>query len=187
LQLKRSHLAREIVETIVLTLVIFIVIRLVVQSYHVEGPSMQPGLNSTDYVVVNQRAYLFHPPQRGDVIVFHYPKDPQNEDFIKRVIGLPGDTIKYDAQHVWVNGVLLNEQAYISSPSNPGAIAGEKVPPGEYFVLGDNRPVSSDSRIWGYVPKDLIVGKAVIIYWPISKWEFINTYSNVFTQIKASK
>jgi signal peptidase I len=179
--LKRSHLAREIVETIVLTILIFLVIRFVVQSYHVVGTSMQPGLSNDEYVLVNKIAYLFHPPERGDVIVFHYPLDT-NQDFIKRVIGLPGDTITTDATNVWVNGVQLKE-SYISIKANPSG-SSWKVPPNQYFVLGDNRGVSDDSRIWGFVPRDYIVGKAVLVYWPIKNWQFINTYPDVYSQIK---
>jgi len=180
--LKRSHLAREVVETVVLTLLIFLVIRFLIQSYHVEGPSMQPGLNTDEYVLVNKVAYLFQAPQRGDVIVFHYPKDT-TQDYIKRIIGLPGDTVKTDQTHVWVDGVELNEP-YISLPVNPDTKSTTwKVPPGDFFVLGDNRPVSDDSRYWGFVPKDLIVGKAMLVYWPVSNWQLINTHQTVYVKI----
>lgn len=181
--MKRSHLAREIIETVALTLIIFLVIRFAIQSYRVSGPSMQPGLNDNEYVIVNKMAYLFHVPERGDVIVFHYPLNT-SEDFIKRIIGLPGDTVKVDSTHVWVNGVLLKEP-YISAPANPLAQTW-KVPANEYFVLGDNRPVSDDSRDWGYVPKDFIVGKAVVVYWPLKNWEFINTFTTVYAAVKVS-
>lgn len=172
---------REIVEVLVLTICIFLVIHFVIQSYHVDGISMEPNFNSSELVVVNKTAYLFHAPQRGDVIVFHYPVDP-TQDFIKRVIGLPGDTIQVNYNQVWVNGVLLNEP-YISAPAN---MVAQKwtVPANDYFVMGDNRPRSDDSRMWGFVPKDNIVGKAVIVYWPISKWQSINTYPSTYTQIK---
>ena len=174
---QRSHLAREIVETIALTLIIFLVIRFAIQSYRVSGPSMLPGLQTDDYVLVNKIAYLFHAPERGDVIVFHYPLDT-SEDFIKRVIGLPGDTVTLDNKTVQVDGVVLHEP-YISEAYNPSGKT-IKVPMDEYFVLGDNRPLSDDSRDWGFVPK------AVMVYWPLGNWELINTYSNVYTQIKAS-
>ncbi|HEX6554059.1 MAG TPA: signal peptidase I [Ktedonobacteraceae bacterium] len=180
---QRSHLAREIVETIALTLIIFLVIRFAIQSYRVSGPSMQPGLQTDNYVLVNKIAYLFHAPERGDVIVFHYPLDT-SEDFIKRVIGLPGDTITLDNKTVQVDGVVLHEP-YISEPYNPSGKT-IKVPMDEYFVLGDNRPLSDDSRDWGFVPKADLVGKAVIVYWPLSNGELINTYSNVYTQVKVS-
>jgi signal peptidase I len=180
---QRSHLAREIVETIALTLIIFLVIRFAIQSYRVSGPSMLPGLQTDDYVLVNIIAYLFHAPERGDVIVFHYPLDT-SEDFIKRVIGLPGDTVTLDNKTVQVDGVVLHEP-YISEAYNPSGKT-IKVPMDEYFVLGDNRPLSDDSRDWGFVPKADLVGKAVIVYWPLSNWELINTYSNVYTQVKVS-
>ncbi len=179
--MKRSHLAREIVETIALTVIIFLVIRFAIQSYRVQGPSMQPGLVTDEYVLVNKVAYLFHAPERGDVIVFHYPLDT-SVDFIKRVIGLPGDTIVVTGTTVTVDGTKLKEP-YISQPANP---SGQKwtVPPNDYFVMGDNRPVSDDSRNWGFVPNYDIVGKAVMLYWPFNKWELINTYSTVYAAIK---
>jgi signal peptidase I len=115
------------------------------------------------------------------VIVFHYPLDT-SKDFIKRIIGLPGDTIRVDSTHIWVNNVELKEP-YISQASNPQGQVW-KVPANEYFVLGDNRPQSDDSRVWGFVPKYDIVGKAVMVYWPVSDWQFINTYPQVFAGIK---
>jgi len=144
---------------------------------------MQPGLHDNEYVLVNKIAYLFHAPERGDVIVFHFPLDT-SKDFIKRVIGLPGDTITVDSTSVRVDGVLLNEP-YISERANP---QGQRwtVPLNSYFVMGDNRPASDDSRDWGYVPRDDIVGKAVIVYWPLGNWELINTYPTVYAQIKVS-
>ena len=175
-----SHLVREIIETLALTLVIFVVIHFTVQNFMIDGPSMQPGLMNNQYVLVNKVAYLFHAPERGDVIVFHFPKDT-NIDLIKRVIGVPGDVIVIDSKTVRVNGVLLNEP-YIMAPMN---LTGNKlvVPPNEYFVMGDNRPVSDDSRDWGFVPKNYIVGKAVLVYWPINNWHFINTYESVYSTI----
>jgi len=171
---------REIIETLALTLVIFVVIHFTVQNYMVDGPSMQPGLTNNQYVLVNKLAYLFHAPERGDVIVFHWPIDT-NKDLIKRVIGVPGDVIVIDSKTVRVNGVLLNEP-YIMAPVNP---SGNKwvVPPNEYFAMGDNRLVSDDSRDWGFVPKSYIIGKAVFVYWPINSWHFIDTYGSVYSTI----
>ncbi len=179
--MKRSQLAREIVEILVITGLIFIVVRFVIQSYHIDGPSMQPGLTTNEYVMVNKVVYLFHAPERGDVIVFHYPHDT-TQDYIKRIVGLPGDTIETDNTRLWVNGTLLKEP-YISTPFNQQATKW-KVPAGQYFVVGDNRPVSDDSRSWGFVPRDYIVGKAAAVFWPLSQFHFINTYSNVYTGIK---
>jgi len=146
----------------------------------VDGTSMLPGLKNNQYVLVNKLAYLFHVPERGDVIVFHWPVDT-NKDLIKRVIGVPGDVIVIDNKKVGVNGVLLNEP-YISGPANQ---AGKTwvVPPNDYFVMGDNRQVSDDSRDWGFVPKSYIIGKAVFVYWPLNSWHFINTYQPVYGKI----
>ncbi len=177
----QSHLAREIIETIALTLLIFFVVQLTVQNYRVDGISMEPGLNSNENVFVNKLAYLFHGPERGDVIVFHWPLDT-SRDFIKRVIGLPGDIITTDSTTVRVNDVAINEP-YISEQWNPAAERWA-VPPNDYFVMGDNRRFSDDSRDWGFVPKNYIIGKAVMVYWPVSSWQLINTYPAVFAQIK---
>jgi signal peptidase I len=182
--LKRSsHLVREIIETLALTLIIFVVIHFTVQNYMVDGTSMQPGLNNSQYVLVNKLAYLFHAPERGDVIVFHWPKDT-TKDLIKRVIGIPGDVIVIDKTTVQVNGVLLNEP-YVKSPFNPVGI-NLVIPPNDYFVMGDNREVSDDSRDWGVVPKSYIIGKAVLVYWPLNSLHFIDTYQSVFNAIKTN-
>lgn len=178
-----SHLVREIIETLALTFIIFLVIHFTVQNYMVDGTSMQPGLNNNQYVLVNKLSYLFHAPERGDVIVFHWPKDT-NKDLIKRVIGLPGDVIVIDSKTVRVNGVLLTE-TYIKAPANP---AGNRwvVPSNAYFVMGDNRLVSDDSRDWGFVPKSYIIGKAVLVYWPFNSWHFIDTFQSVYSNVPAS-
>jgi signal peptidase I len=186
----QSHLVRDIVEVVALALLIFFVVQLAVQNYQVQGISMMPGLTDGEYVFVNKLAYLSHDPERGDVIVFHWPVDT-SKDFIKRVIGLPGDTIVTDSTTVQVDGVVLNEP-YVSQPSNPAGRVW-KVPANDYFVMGDNRPSSDDSRDWGveynnpqlsFVPKNYIVGKAVLVYWPLGSWEIINTYPTVYAQIK---
>jgi len=177
---KRTRLVRELIETVALTLLIFLVIRFAAQSFRVDGPSMQPGLHTDEYVLVNKLAYLFHPPQRGDVIVFHYPVNP-SQDFIKRVIGIPGDTIQTTSDAVIVNGQTLREP-YISTPFNYDSNTW-KLEPGEFFVMGDNRDNSLDSRTWGPLAQSYIVGKAVAVYWPFSNWEWINTFSTVFASI----
>jgi signal peptidase I len=178
---KRSHLAREIIETLALTLIIFLVIHFTIQNYQVDGTSMQPGLQNNEYVLVNKLAYLFQSPERGDVIVFHYPVDT-TKDLIKRVIGIPGDVVQVTLSTVTVNGVVLHEP-YIQAPINPTGQVW-KVPPGEYFVMGDNRQYSFDSRDWGFVPKSYIIGKAVMVYWPLHSIQFINTFPSVYSAIK---
>ena len=176
-------MTREIIETIALTVFIFIVIHFTVQNYLVDGISMQPGLQNGEYVLVNKVAYLFHAPERGDVIVFEWPVDT-TKNLIKRVIGLPGDKLVLTGSTVTVDGVTLKE-SYISSPLNT---KGETltVPPNDYFVIGDNRPDSDDSRYWGFLPRDNIIGKAVMVYWPSSNWQIINTYPSVYDKIKSS-
>ncbi len=178
---RRAHLAREIIETIVLAVVIFVAIRFSVQTFSVDGSSMQPGLHTGEYVLVNKLAYLFHGPERGDVIVFHYPLDP-SQDFIKRVIGLPGDKIVVNPTQVFVNGVQLHEP-YIETPENVTITITLKA--GQYFVMGDNRPNSDDSRSWGPLPANYIIGKATVVFWPLSNWEVIPTYSSVFASVPA--
>ncbi len=133
---KRTRLIRELIETIAFTLLIFLLIRFAAQSFRVDGMSMEPGLHTDEYVLVNKVAYLFHQPQRGDVIVFHYPLDP-TKDFIKRIIGVPGDTIQTTSDAVIVNGQTLHEP-YISTPFNNNSNT-LKLGPGEFFVMGDNR------------------------------------------------
>ena len=182
--MKRTHLARDIAETIALTLLLFLVMHFSVQTYHVESISMQTTLNDQEYVVVNKIAYLFHAPERGDIIVFHFPLNT-SKDFIKRIIGIPGDVIRTDSTDVWVNNVKLNEP-YINRTSptlNPEARVWT-LGKDEYFVMGDNRPSSDDSRSWGVVPRNYIVGKAVMVYWPLNKWQLLDTYPAVFAQIK---
>src|SRR5258708_12536111 len=146
-----SHFTREIIETVALTVLIFLAIRFTVQNVLVDGHSMQPGLHTGEYVLVNKLAYTFHAPQRGDVIVFELPEDT-SENLIKRVIGLPGDKLVLTANTVTVDGVTLNEP-YISAPNatQPETVT---VPPNDFFFIVDNRPLTNDSRDWGFVPKD---------------------------------
>lgn len=180
MRMRHRNITREIIETIVLAAVIFFAMRFVLQSYFVQDVGMQPNINVGSDVLVNKTAYLFHAPQRGDVIVFHYPFNT-SKNLIRRIIGVPGDTIKTDDTHIWVNNVLLNEP-YVSKSANPQANQW-KVPVNSYFVLSDNRPDSDDSRTWGIVPKNFIIGKAVMIYWPTKTWGFINTYTGVFGKV----
>ncbi len=126
---------------------------------------MMPTLENGEFILVNRLVYKFDSPQRGDIIVFHYPRNPADE-YIKRIIGLPGDRIRVKDGIVYVNGRPL-EEPYTSAPPR---YEGEwDVPEGELFVLGDNRNNSSDSHSWGMVPLDYVVGKATFVYWPLPK------------------
>jgi signal peptidase I len=179
--LKRSHFTREIVELVVITLLLFVVIRFVVRGYHMQSPNMQPNISQNAYIMANRTSYLFSKPQRGDVVVLHDPLDTNVDDMV-RVIGLPGDDIKVDSTHVLVNGVSLNEP-YVSKEYNPEGKEW-KIPAGAYFVLNDNRQFVNDSRNWGTVTFDSIVGKAVLVFWPTNQIGFIDTHSSVFNQVK---
>jgi len=165
---KRFRLVREVIETILLTVLMFLVIRFAVQNFNIEGTSMEPSLHNQELILVDKWTYLFRPPARGDVIVFVAPPNP-SQDYIKRVIGLPGDTITIMNTTVIVDGVTLNE-SYVS-PNNQcneyAPIINRHVPPNEYFVLGDNRAGSDDSRHWGFVPRKNIIGRAAFVYWPL--------------------
>ena len=189
-----SNIIREFIEAIVLALVVFVVIQTSVQNFKVEGSSMHPTLQGGQYLLVNKLVYLkidqerfsriipfwtvdnaanrfaVHPPERQEVIVFHFPRDT-SRDFVKRVIGTPGDTVEIQKGRVIVNGRALVE-TYITVRDDSGMAPvslGEK----EYFVLGDNRRGSNDSRNWGAVPEENILGKVWIIYWPLSNWTLL--------------
>lgn len=186
---KRYRLLRDIAETVALTLLMFLVIRFAIQNFNIDGTSMEPNLHNKELVLVDKWTYLFHPPARGDVVVFAAPPDPA-QDYVKRVIGVPGDTVTIKGTTVIVDGVTLNE-SYIAAQYQgipPGAreIKNLLVPANKYFVLGDNRAVSSDSRIWGFVPKQNIVGRAAFVYWPLGANNngFMPGVSTVFASIQ---
>ena len=179
--MKRPHLVREIVEIVAITLVLFLVVHFTTQAYQVNDISMQNGLRPGQAVLVNQVAYIFHAPARGDVIVL---RDLNHTDhtLLRRIIGLPGDTITLDGSNISVNGVQLNEP-YVAQKFNPGGES-VKVPAGQYFVLADNRLTGPDSRYFGFVPANFIIGKAIMVYWPLNQWQWINTYSSVYASVK---
>ncbi len=167
---KRYRLVREVIETIVLTVLMFLVIRLAVQNFNIDGHSMEPSLHNTELILVDKWSYHFHVPARGDVIVFVAPPDP-SQDYIKRIIGLPGDMITIQNTTVIVNGKPLKE--FYVKPENQGnpypPFINRVVPPDAYLVLGDNRNGSSDSRDWGCVPRKNIIGRAALVYWPFGE------------------
>ena len=157
---------REVVETVVLAVIIFLVLNTATGRFQVNGVSMLPTLEDGQYLLISKLTYWFHPPERGDIIVFHPPMNP-SEDYIKRVVGLPGERIDIRNGEIWVDEVLL-EEPYIA---NPVSYSGSwTLHDDEYFVLGDNRANSSDSHSWGVLPKSNMVGKAWICYWPPDKW-----------------
>lgn len=155
----------EIIETIVLALVLFMAINFLTARIRVDGSSMQPNFHDGDYVIVNRMAYRLGDIQRGDVIVFPYPLH-EEDDYIKRVIGLPGDHVAVYSGIVYVNGEALSEPYIMEKPNTD--LAEVVVPDGYVYVMGDNRNASSDSRSWGPLQIEKIIGKAVFRYWPFS-------------------
>ncbi len=173
---------RDVGETLLLTLVMFAVIRLAIQNYQVDGTSMLPTLQNQQYVIVDKLTYLFSSPKRGDVIVFEFPLD-QTQDYIKRIIGIPGDHINISQNgQVTVNSVALSEP-YVNDNLNPYGPESFTVGANQYFVLGDNRGASSDSRDWGLVDKKLILGKAEIVIWPINDFHILPNEHQIFAHI----
>jgi len=160
----------DILETLVLAVVLYFGINAVSARVRVDGFSMRPTLQDGEYILVNKLAYKTGEPHRGDIVVFIFPVDPQ-EDLIKRVIGLPGETVAIHSGTVSVNGIQLAEP-YIASP--PAYDDEWVVPEGQLFVLGDNRNDSRDSHQWGFLPIENVIGRAVLIYWPPEEWQVIN-------------
>jgi signal peptidase I len=162
----------DVLETVLLSLVLFLGINAISARIRVESISMQPTLYAGNFIIVNKMAYRLGTPGRGDIIIFRYPPDPDHEPpYIKRVIGLPGDTVTVSSGKVYVNDELLREP-YISAP--PRYENTWKVPEDSLFVLGDNRNSSSDSHSWGMVPLQNVIGKAEVIYWPPTSWRVLN-------------
>lgn len=159
----------DIIETLALAAVLFLGINAISARVRVDGFSMIPTLEDGEFVLVSKLNYRLGKVERGDIVVFHYPVDPKQE-LIKRVIGLPGDTVKVMDGVVSVNTQVLDEPYIADAPRYSGEWI---VPEGHVFVLGDNRNDSSDSHQWGYLPLEKIVGKAVVIYWPPSLWKVI--------------
>ena len=165
----------DLLETVILAVVLFFAINAVSARVRVDGFSMLPTLQDGEYVLVNRLAYRNDLPDRGDIIVFISPQSP-DLDLIKRVIGLPGDTVKIFDGKVQVNGQQLNEPYIAAAPIYNGEW---NVPGDNLFVLGDNRNDSSDSHAWGLLPVENVIGKAILIYWPIPEWTLIEHVETV--------
>lgn len=169
----------DLFETIVIAGGIFVVIyAFLFRPFQVNGQSMYPNFHDGEYVLTNLISLRLKPLQRGEVIVFKAP--PNNEkDFIKRVIGLPGDTVELKSGSTYINGKKLDESAYLapSVKTYGGAFLPDNnpvtVPPDQYFVMGDNREFSSDSREWGFVPQNKLIGRSFLIYWPLNMFHIV--------------
>ena len=199
-----ARVGREIIEAVVLATVVFMLLQVTVRNFRVEGYSMDPTLEHGQYLLVNRLVYLqvdmgrlaeivpfweagegmsghvIHAPKRGEVIVFEFPdSNPNNpkKDFVKRVVGLPGETIRMNAGTVFVNEVELDEPYLAEKDGSHAAeiTLGEV----EYFVLGDNRAHSNDSRSWGAVPEANLRGKAWLVYWPAPEIQVLNILDKI--------
>ena len=188
---RTRRIGLEIVQTLLLAVIIFFAVRGVAQNFRVEGSSMEPGLHDGQYLLVNKAVYfkinlatlakyipfidpgdsperfIFSSPKRGDVVVFRFPGDT-SRDFIKRIIAVPGDTVEIRGGIVYVNAQALNEDYITNSGRYDYDLT--TVPPEHYFVLGDNRNNSFDSHLWGLLPLENIIGKAMITYWPLGEF-----------------
>ena len=199
-----ARVGREIIEAVVLAAVVFMLLQVTVRNFKVDGSSMDPTLEDGQYLLVNRLVYLrvelgrlakivpfwtadegssrhaIHAPKRGEVIVFEFPDSNTNnpkKDFVKRVVGLPGETMRMFDGKVFVNEEVLNEP-YLSHKDHSNAskvTLGE----GEYYVLGDNRTHSNDSRSWGAVPEANIRGKVWMVYWPAPGIQIINILDRI--------
>ena len=158
----------EFLRPVAVTVVAAVMIRgFLVAPFYIPSGSMEPTLMPGDYILVNRLIYSLHPPQRGDIIVFRFPRD-EHWDFVKRVIGLPGDVVEERGGKIWVNGRSLLETYVQQSLGGlaPGMnLAPVRIAPRQLFVLGDNRDASLDSRYWGTVDEHEVIGKAFVIYW----------------------
>lgn len=183
----RAGPLRDVIETLILALLVFLAAREAVQNFQVEGSSMFPTLHNADFVLVNKLAYrrwdlgpfdfllpgkqngdyIFHGPKRGDVVVLLSPQD-HSRDFVKRVIGEPGDKIEIVGGQVFINDQPLEESDYIAA-SSQSDLSPTIIPPDHYFVMGDNRDASSDSRSFGPVPRALIIGRVWFRWYPLDR------------------
>jgi len=161
----------DILEVVVFAIAIFLFLYLLVlQPHKIKGQSMEPNFHDGEFLLTDKITYRFSEPKRGDVIVFEAPGS-NNEEFIKRIIGLPGENISLINGKIYINGTILNENYLPETLITEGGLFLENndnitIPENHYFMMGDNRVASSDSRSWGFVEKDKISGRAWIIYWP---------------------
>jgi signal peptidase I len=174
-----SSLLRELAEVVVLAIILYFGISFAVQTVHVEGLSMFATLDDNDYLIADKIAYRLHAPQRGDIIILRPPTD-DSKDFIKRVIALPGERLLIQDGQVFINGHHLTEpylpEAW-TTQNNWGGSAGVVMPANQYFVMGDNRNRSQDSRTFGPIGRDRIDGRAWFRIWPL------NNFGNIYSKL----
>lgn len=183
-----KNFVREVLETLGLAVLLFLVINIISARVRVDGFSMRPTLQDGEFVLINRLAYQLGSFQRGDIIVFRPPMYPDPdffrnllglpnisndyEDYIKRIIGLPGDTVNINNGTVQINGTPIGEPYIAAAPAYSGEWT---VTAGNLFVLGDNRNNSADSHAWGLLPEKNVLGKALVIYWPVTDWKVLKS------------
>jgi signal peptidase I len=183
-----KNFVQEVLETLGLAVLLFLVINIISARVRVDGFSMRPTLDDGEFVLINRLAYQLGSFQHGDIIVFRPPMYPEAgflrhllglpnisddyEDYIKRVVGLPGDTVSIENGSVRINGVPISEPYIAAQPDYSGEWT---VPEGNLFVLGDNRNNSADSHAWGFLPEQNVLGKALVVYWPFADWKMLKS------------
>ena len=169
---------RDILTTLLIAAVVFFGLQATVDNFVVDGPSMNPNFHNGQQILVNKVVYRFHEPERGDVVIFHAPNNRQG-DYIKRIIGLPGESVEIKNSMVYIHkedgNVLPLNEPYITEPARR-SFRGDTIPENEYFVLGDNRNNSSDSRSGWTLPYQDIIGKAWLLIWPPGEWGLAANY-----------
>jgi signal peptidase I len=166
----------SLIQSVVTTILLAFLLRFfVIQPFIVEGSSMEPNFHDNEYIIIDKLSYRMREPQRGEVIVFHPPNDP-TQNYIKRILGLPGETVKIDNGDVYVNGAKIDE-AYLGGQNHHTEQINQRTPvtlgAGEYFVLGDNRMHSSDSREWGVLTKTNIEGRTWLVVFPLEEFKVV--------------
>ncbi|MFA7468660.1 MAG: signal peptidase I [Desulfotomaculaceae bacterium] len=166
---KQKSALLEILESVAIAVLLAVLIRMFLfQPFIIPSESMYPTLQISDRIMVNKLSYHLGDPGRGDVIVFKYPMDP-SRDFVKRLIAVGGETIEVRDNVIYINGNAVSEEYLPPDLIMNGDFGPVEVPPGTYFMMGDNRNSSEDSRSWGMLPEENIIGKAVVIYWPVNR------------------
>jgi signal peptidase I len=179
------HFFLELIQVVAISLAIIIPVRyFLIQPFYVKGASMEPNFFDHEYLIIDEISYRFKDANRGDILVFHYPEDPKNY-FIKRLIGLPGETVEVANGQVKIyndqfpNGIVLDESSYLSDKYT-AQTRRDTLKSNEFFVLGDNRPSSLDSRFFGPIEKDVIVGRVWLRGWPLDRWKVFSAPSYNF-------
>ncbi len=165
---KGKSAVMELLESVAVAVLLAVIIRMFIfQPFYIPSGSMEPTLHIGDRIIVSKISYYFQEPQRGDIIVFKFPLDPKR-DFVKRIIAKGGETVAIRDSRLYIDGRPVQED-YLPPGLRFEDFGPVKVPPGTYFMLGDNRNNSDDSRVWGAMPEENIIGKAIIIYWPLDR------------------